>query len=193
MLSARKTRISAADRREFPAHPRVGVGGIVIDRGRVLLIRRGQEPLKREWSIPGGLVEVGEKLAEAVEREIREETGLRVEPLHVLGVFERVVRTETSPASRARVQYHYVVVDFLCRLRRKAGKGCRRDDPRPSSDVTEACWAREGDLDGFGLSAAAHDLICEAFSLAARRSDASPTNQARGRPNQRGTRRQYSW
>lgn len=152
-----KARRQSPAPREFPECPRLGVGGIVIDRGRVLLVRRGQEPLKGEWSIPGGLVEVGERLAQAVERETREETGVRVEPLRVLGVFERV-----EPAARGAVRYHYVVVDFLCRLR-PAPRGSRRRPPHASSDVTEARWVTESELDAFLVATEARELIHEAF------------------------------
>src|SRR5579863_2765159 len=78
-------------KREFPDHPLVGVGGVVIHRNRVLLIRRGGEPLKGEWSIPGGLVELGEELRQGVRRELREETGLDVEPLEVIALFDRII------------------------------------------------------------------------------------------------------
>src|SRR5437867_12480757 len=84
-------------KREFPDHPLVGVGGAVIHRDRVLLIRRGGEPLKGEWSIPGGLVELGEELAEGARREILEETGLEVEPLEVIGVFDRIMYDTPKP------------------------------------------------------------------------------------------------
>ncbi|MGH9649673.1 MAG: NUDIX hydrolase, partial [Terriglobales bacterium] len=95
-------------RREFPDHPMVGVGGVVIHRGRVLLIRRGGEPLKGEWSLPGGLVELGEELAEAARREVKEETGLDVEPLEILNIFDRIF------SEGGRVRYQFVIVDFAC-------------------------------------------------------------------------------
>ena len=96
-------------KREYPKHPIVSVGGVVIAAKRVLLIERGREPLKGEWSIPGGMVELGERLAEGARREIWEETGLQVEPLEVIGVFDRIQK------NGSRVQYHYVIVDYLCR------------------------------------------------------------------------------
>jgi ADP-ribose pyrophosphatase YjhB (NUDIX family) len=97
-------------RREFPSAPLVGVGAVVVDEGRVLLVRRGTEPLKGHWSLPGGLLELGETLAEGVVREIGEETGLTVEPLEMIELLDRIHR------DGARVQYHYVIADYLCRV-----------------------------------------------------------------------------
>ena len=143
-------------KREFPKQPLVGVGGVVIHRNRVLLIRRGSEPLKGEWSIPGGLLEVGEELAEAARRELREETGLEVEPLAVLEVFDRIFR-----AGR-RVRYHFVIVDFVCRLR--GGK------LQHGSDVLEAHWVRREDLAQYNLTEKATSVALQAFAyFAARR------------------------
>ncbi|MGA3080893.1 MAG: NUDIX hydrolase [Terracidiphilus sp.] len=96
--------------REFPSAPLVGVGAVVVDEGRVLLVRRGTEPLKGHWSLPGGLVELGEGLRDAVIREVREETGLIVEPLELIELLDRIHRDEKS------VRYHYVIADYLCRV-----------------------------------------------------------------------------
>lgn len=136
-------------RRTFPKRPMVGVGGVVIHRGRVLLIRRGHEPLKGRWSIPGGMVELGEELTQAVRRELREETGLRVEPLEVLAVFDRIQR------QRRRVRYHYVIVDYVCRL--KGGRLC------PASDVVDARWVRRSELEPFQLTDRATEVVLDAF------------------------------
>ncbi len=89
--------------------PLVGVGGIVVHESRVLLVQRGTEPLKGQWTIPGGLVDVGETLREAVIREVREETGLAVEPLELVELLDRIHR------EGERVRYHYVIADYLCR------------------------------------------------------------------------------
>ena len=97
-------------KREYPEMPFVGVGAIIIENGRVALIKRGHAPLLGEWSIPGGVLEVGELLREAAVREAREETGLTVETGELLGVYDRVLRDESG-----RTMYHYVLVDFLCR------------------------------------------------------------------------------
>jgi 8-oxo-dGTP diphosphatase len=138
--------------REFPETPRVGVGGVVIHRGRVLLVLRGHEPLRGQWSIPGGLVELGEGLEKAVARELKEETGLVVEPVRIVKVFDRIQR------NLRRVRYHFVIVDYFCRLKR--GK------LKPASDVLDARWARRDELSRYGLTAMASEVILEAFKLA---------------------------
>ena len=113
--------------REYPDRPLVGVGAIIIEGDRVVLVKRGHPPLEGEWSIPGGVLEVGETMREAAVREAKEETGLTVEPGELLGVFDRVLR---DPAGRT--QYHYVLIDFLCR--RLAG------EPHGAGDAAEARW-----------------------------------------------------
>jgi ADP-ribose pyrophosphatase YjhB (NUDIX family) len=96
--------------REFPSSPLVGVGAVVVDRGRVLLARRGTEPLRGRWSLPGGLLEVGEALTDGVVREVKEETGLIVEPVELIELLDRIHREGD------RVRYHYVIADYLCRV-----------------------------------------------------------------------------
>jgi len=96
--------------REFPVAPLVGVGAVVVEEGRVLLVRRGSEPLKGQWSLPGGLLELGESLAGGVVRELREETGLIVEPVELIELLDRIQR------QGERVRYHYVLADYLCRV-----------------------------------------------------------------------------
>ena len=96
--------------REFPLSPLVGVGGVVVDQNRVLLVQRGHEPMKGKWTIPGGLIDVGETLREAVIREVREETGLDVEPIELIELLDRIHRED------GRVRYHYVIADYLCRV-----------------------------------------------------------------------------
>jgi ADP-ribose pyrophosphatase YjhB (NUDIX family) len=96
--------------REFPSTPLVGVGAVIVEAERVLLVRRGAEPLKGHWSLPGGLLEVGESLTEGVKREVREETGLVVEPVELIELIDRIHREDN------RVRYHYVIADYLCRV-----------------------------------------------------------------------------
>jgi 8-oxo-dGTP diphosphatase len=141
--------------RKYPKHPLVGVGGVVIHRDRALLIRRGHEPLKGEWSIPGGMLELGEDLTAGVQRELKEETGLDVEPLECILVFDRIMHESE------RVKYHYVIVDYLCR--RKRGR------LHPASDVTDARWVRREDLPQYHLTDLATTVILKAFDLTKRR------------------------
>jgi 8-oxo-dGTP diphosphatase len=141
--------------REYPKQPLVGVGGVVIDADRVLLIRRGSEPLKGEWSIPGGMLELGEELSAGVKRELKEETGLEVEPLERIVVFDRIMR------EGERVKYHYVIVDYLCR--------CRGGHLSPASDVVDARWVRREDLREYHLTAMATSVITDAFEAMKRR------------------------
>ena len=96
--------------REFPETPLVGVGAVVVQAGRVLLVRRGREPLKGQWSLPGGLLEVGESLTAGVAREVLEETGLTVEPAELIELLDRIHREGD------RIRYHYVIADYLCRV-----------------------------------------------------------------------------
>jgi ADP-ribose pyrophosphatase YjhB (NUDIX family) len=142
-------------KREYPEHPIVGVGGVVIDRHRALLIRRGSEPLKGEWSIPGGMLELGEELAEGVRRELKEETGLEVEPLEIVAAFDRITR------EGERVKYHYVIVDYVCR--RKRGR------LKPASDVVDARWVRREDLPKYHLTEMATKVILESFEMMRKR------------------------
>jgi ADP-ribose pyrophosphatase YjhB (NUDIX family) len=96
--------------REFPDAPLVGVGAVIVEEGRVLLVRRGSEPLLGHWTLPGGLLEVGEMLLAGVVREVREETGLTVEAIELIELVDRIVR------DGERVRYHYVIADYLCHV-----------------------------------------------------------------------------
>lgn len=95
--------------REHPKQPLIGVGALIVENGRVVLIKRGKAPLLGEWSIPGGMLELGETLRQGAERETLEETGLVVRATELLGVFDRVV-----PDADGKIVYHYVLIDFLC-------------------------------------------------------------------------------
>ena len=136
--------------REFPDIPLVGVGAIIIENHRVVLVKRAHPPLQAQWSIPGGVLEVGEMVREAAVREAHEETGLVVEPGELLGVYDRVLRN-----AEQRVQYHYVLIDFLCR--RVAG------DLAAASDAAEVRWFTRKELPGLKLAEDTLDVIRKGF------------------------------
>ena len=127
------------DGRAYPAQPVVGVGAVVLDGDRVLLVKRGHEPLKGEWSLPGGVVELGETLEAAIVREVREETGLEVDVGPIVDVLDRLLYDRDG-----RVQYHYVLVDFLCRPSGGA--------VRCASDAEAAEWAPLVRLESYGMA-----------------------------------------
>lgn len=133
-------------KREYPDAPLVGVGAIIIEHDQVVLVRRGHPPLAGEWSIPGGVLEVGETLRHAAVREALEETGLRVEVGELLGVYDRVLRDADG-----RTRYHYVLIDFLCR--RIAG------DFRAADDAAEARWFARPELGALALAEDTADVI----------------------------------
>jgi 8-oxo-dGTP diphosphatase len=138
-------------RREFPEIPLVGVGAIIIEESRVLLVKRAHPPLQAQWSIPGGVLEVGELVREAAVRETREETGLIVEPSDLLGVYDRILRTPEK-----RVQYHYVLIDFLCR--RVGGELAAADD------AAEVRWFTHDELPPLKLAEDTLDVIRKGFA-----------------------------
>jgi 8-oxo-dGTP diphosphatase len=148
-------------RREYPSQPIVGVGGVIVDKGRTLLIKRGSPPLQGQWSIPGGLLEIGETLLAGVRRELREETGMEVRPLELIEVFERI---ELDGSGKAR--YHYVVLDYLCEA--MGGQA------RAGSDVTDVAWASVEELTQYSLSSTATHVIRKAFAMARDSSSDSP-------------------
>jgi len=125
-------------KRHYPEQPLVGVAAVIFKGEEVLLVRRGQEPAKGVWSLPGGLVEVGESLVEAVKREIKEETGLTVAILGVTAVLERIYRDSDD-----RIAYHYILIDFICEY--EAG------DLRPGSDIDDARFVAAADLNSLDL------------------------------------------
>ncbi len=140
-------------RREYPDAPIAGVGAIVIDEGKVLLIKRGRPPLLGEWSIPGGAMELGETVREAVVREVREETGLVVEAVELLGVFDRVVKDGDG-----KILYHYVLIDFLCR--RVSG------EPQASGDADDARWVGVEEINKLSLAKDTVEVIRLGFEMA---------------------------
>ena len=153
--------------REYPEKPIVGVGGVVNEDGRALLIRRGSEPLLGRWSIPGGTLELGETLVEGTERELMEETGLAVRVLDLIEIFERIHfgrgadETWTTLEERRRPRILFVIADYLCQ--RISGQAVA------SGDVTDVAWARETELERYQLTPTATRIIRKAFSLARQR------------------------
>jgi 8-oxo-dGTP diphosphatase len=125
--------------REFPAVPLVGVGAVVVDgQGRVLLVKRGNEPRKGHWSIPGGLLEIGESMVDGTRREVLEETGLAVTPEAIIEVVERIFREDARGPEDARVRYHYIIVDYWASL---TSNSTQLSDARAGSDAADLCWA----------------------------------------------------
>jgi 8-oxo-dGTP diphosphatase len=138
--------------REYPDRPIVGVGAIIIEQNRVLLARRGNPPRAGQWSLPGGVVELGETLRSAAQREALEETGLIVEAGDVIEVLDRII-----PGKDGATQYHYVLVDFLC---------CRRGgELRAGGDAAEVAWAAEEDLQQYKLEQITLDVIRKALRI----------------------------
>ena len=137
-------------KREFPEAPLVGVGAIIIEDARVLLVKRAHPPMQAQWSIPGGVLEVGELVREAAVREAREETGLIVDPGDLLGVYDRVLHHADG-----RVQYHYVLIDFLCR--RVGG------ELQAASDAAEVRWFAREELPALTLAEDTQDVIAKGF------------------------------
>lgn len=145
--------------REYPERPVIGVGGVIVDRGRTVLIRRGTEPLRGEWSIPGGTIEIGETLEDAVRRELREETGLAVRVLELIELFDRIYmeNAASSAQDKKKPRYHYVIADYLCEL--------IGGEPRAGSDVTDLAFAREDELAKFRLTEKATSVLKKAFAM----------------------------
>ena len=139
-------------KREYPGAPVVGVGGVVIHEGRALLIKRGSEPLKDQWSIPGGTLDLGESIQEGVRRELLEETGIEVRVGELIEVFDRIFRDAAG-----KIQYHFVIVDYLCE--KVSGEA------HAASDVTDVAWVNEEDLWNYKLTEAATRVVRKAFAL----------------------------
>ena len=152
------------DRREYPDRPLAGVGGVVIAEGRALLIRRGSPPLEGQWSIPGGMLELGETLVEGVRRELAEETGIEVRVLELIEVFERI-----DLDAQSKPQYHFVILDYLCEM--------TGGELRAGSDVTDAAWASPSELAQYSLTPTATRVIRKAFEMARRRGNSSSSTE----------------
>ncbi len=140
-------------KRDYPDRPIIGVGAVIVSNRQALLVRRNTEPLKGEWSVPGGALELGEKLHEGLRREALEETGLSVEPQEVLEVFDNIF---TDP--EGRTQYHYVLIDYLCRV--------TSGEASAGSDVSDVKWVREDDLAGLQLRDSIEQVLRKGLATA---------------------------
>ena len=136
--------------RRYPERPIVGVGALILRGDEILLVERAREPLKGYWSLPGGVVEVGECLQDAIRREVLEETGLTVRPESVVEIFERIIRD-----GERRPEYHYVLIDYLCIIMDGV--------PRAGDDVSRTAWVRREALGSCRLTEGTLPVIEKAF------------------------------
>jgi len=136
------------DDRRYPARPVPGVGALIIQADRVLLVERGREPLKGYWSLPGGVVETGERLEDALRREVREETGLEV--VHLIEIFERIM-----PGEDGRTEYHYILMDYICRP--TGGTLAAADD------ASRAEWFTESEVRSLKITEGTPGVIAKSF------------------------------
>lgn len=141
--------------REYPSHPRVGVAAVVLRDEQVLLVQRGREPGKGSWGLPGGMLELGETLAEGTRREVQEECGVDVAVGPLVALFEPMQRDEDG-----RLRFHYVVVDYLARY--------VDGEPRPGDDADDARWVELSALDQLPMRAETREVIRKAATMAAR-------------------------
>jgi len=141
-----------ADVREYPDRPIVGVGAIIVADGGVLLVQRANEPLRGHWSLPGGAVEAGETLRDAIVREVREETGLEINVGPVVDVLDRI-----TSDSEGRPRFHYVLIDFLC-MPVGGTLAC-------ASDAADVQWVALDELHGRGVAAHTIAVVRKAFDL----------------------------
>jgi 8-oxo-dGTP diphosphatase len=137
---------------DFPDRPIVGVGAVIVKDGKAIIIKRANEPYRGQWSIPGGRVELGESLVDAVRREMKEETGLDVAVGPLIEVFERIQRQD------GRVQHHFVIVDYLCTC--VGGALCAGDD------ADDAVWVTSEQLTHYDIRDSAVAVIRKGLQLA---------------------------
>lgn len=144
---------SVKDDRRFPARPIPGVGALIIENGRILLVERRGPPLKGYWSLPGGAVETGERLEDALRREVTEETGLEVEIIHLIEVFERIM---PDPTVQSKTEYHYILMDYICR---PIGGVLQASD-----DASRAEWFAEAEMAGLKITEGTPRVVAKAFA-----------------------------
>jgi 8-oxo-dGTP diphosphatase len=145
--------------RKYPEHPLLGVGAIIFDGDKVLLVERAGEPLKGWWSIPGGLVETGETIEAALRRETREETGLELYQISRFDLFERIMRD-----AQGRAEYHYVLVDYICKA--ESGHLLAGDD------VSRVEWVACSDLRSYKVTSGTIEAVERAYEIHVRRTGA---------------------
>jgi ADP-ribose pyrophosphatase YjhB (NUDIX family) len=145
-LTANSNPVQRTNSRQYPPHPLLGVGALIFDGDNVLLVERGKPPLEGYWSMPGGLVEAGERLEDAVIREVLEETGLNVTAGRLATVFERIM-----PDRAGECEYHYVLVDFYCTVN---GGTLRAGD-----DSKSARWFAPAELPGLLMTEGTREVI----------------------------------
>jgi 8-oxo-dGTP diphosphatase len=143
-------------KRDYPEHPIIGVGAVIVEGGRVLLVRRDTEPLRGEWSVPGGMLELGEKLRDGVRREALEETGVKVEPGEVLDVFDSIFTDGLG-----KTQYHYVLIDYLCRV--------ISGEAQAGSDVSDVRWVSLEALPAMGLRESVEQVVRKGLERAGKK------------------------
>ena len=140
--------------REYPNRPFVGVGAVVVDSGRILMIKRGKPPRMGDWSLPGGAQKLGEVVDETARREVGEETGLEVEILGLIDVVDSIRKDDDGA-----VQFHYTLVDVLARP--------YGGELRAGGDAMDARWFARAELDGMKLWSETYRIIDLAIEMEA--------------------------
>jgi ADP-ribose pyrophosphatase YjhB (NUDIX family) len=144
-------------RREYPDAPRVGVGAVVLDGDHVLLVQRGRPPGEGKWSLPGGLVDLGERLEDALVREVEEECGVRVQIMGLCGVIDRVVPAEDGVDAPGPIRYHWVIIDYVAAV--------IGGDLQAGSDAAQARFVPLAAIDDYDTTVGLTAMIRRAVNL----------------------------